>query len=175
MYRAVLAVVLASALLGVTMPALEDARRDRASVAVENELDRLRATANQLDAVDDPTAGPGARRSLTIDLPARQWTSARIDRLTLHPETADSPGRASWQVAGGRTVRRALPELSLRTPAGEPLSLSGPGTHELTLTLDGQPGSSVVTVRRLKYDNEANPRHARVVHVRDDIDSRLFV
>lgn len=175
MIRAVLAVVLAGALLGATMPALEDARRERASATVENELDRLVATANQLAAVDDPTAGAGARRSLTITLPAREWSSARIDHATLHPGTADTPSRVTWQVADGRTVVRPLADLSLRTADGTPLVLSGPGTHELTLTLDGRAGSAVVTVRRLKYDDEVNPRYESVVHVRDDIDARLFV
>lgn len=149
-YRAVLAVLLASALLGATLPALDDARRERASMTVAEQAETLERTARRLARTDDPTADAGARRIVTLSLPASDRTTAAVDRLSVGPASGDAGGRIRWHVRGGSTHEAMLSGPRLGTTDGEPLALDGPGRHRLVLALDGRPDSPVVTVRRLK-------------------------
>ena len=149
-YRTVLAVLLATALLAVTLPPLDDARRERGATAVATDLEAVERAANDLVATDNPTTDAGARRVVTVRLPASRWTSAGVDRITITPSTADAPARVSWQVHRGRTATRRLPGLRLETATGGPLRLRETGRHRLVLVLSGTPESPVVTVRRLK-------------------------
>jgi len=149
-YRTVLAVLLATALLAVSLPALDDARQERAATAVATDIDALQRAAGDLLAADDPTDGAGARRVFTFRLPARQWTNAGIEQVTITPRADGTPASVSWRVDGDRTMSRPLPGLPLQTPTGAPLRLQSQGRHRLVLALSGTPGSPVVTVRRLK-------------------------
>lgn len=149
-YRAVLAVVLATALLGVALPPLDDARSDRAAAAVADQTTELERVVEELVATDDPTGEDGARRIVELRVPARHWTSAGVERVAIRPTGADGTASVSWRVRGGRTRDRSLPGQTVATDDGEPLVLRETGPHRLVLTLDGQPGAPVVTVRRLK-------------------------
>jgi len=148
--RTVLAVVLATALLGVTLPALDDARRERASVTVTDQVDAIERTATRLHQTDDPTVGAGARRIVTMSLPASDWTTAGVDRFAIRPGSGDSSGTAVWHVDGGTTHTRALDAPRIGTGDGQPLVLDTAGHHRLVLALDDRSGTAVVTVRRLK-------------------------
>lgn len=148
--RLVLAVALATALVASALVPLDDARRERGAAVVADQASAIERRAATLLERDDPTEGAGARRIVTLDLPARSWTSARVDRLTLRPGTDATRPRITWRVVGGRTHTRRLPNVPLATEDGTPLVVRGPGLHRLTLSLDGRPGAPVVTVRRLK-------------------------
>lgn len=148
-YRAVLAVLLATALLGATLPALDDARRERASATVAEQAETVERTARRLARTDDPTGDAGARRVLTLSLPASDWTTAAVENLSIGPASGDAGGRIRWHVDGS-THEAVLSGPPLRTDDGAPLVLNRTGHHRLVLALDGDPARPVVTVRRLK-------------------------
>lgn len=145
MLRAVLAVLVAAALLGLSMPVVDSARVSHADSQVQSELADLEAVAADLRAESDPTPPgvPGARVERTLVLPPRSWGNAGIAQLTL-PDSADTPVR--WHVPGGetRTVRPSPPLVA--PPAG--LELHEPGPHRLELSLQRRGGRSVVVVSR---------------------------
>lgn len=143
MYRAVLAVVLAAALVGAAAPGIDQARRTATDATVSDQLAALDAAAQRLAATDDPVAGPGARRVVSLRIPDETWTDAGVDRVTLR-WTEDGGAVAAWARADG-THQQTL-DAPLR-PAGEVLRL-GPGRHVLRLRLGGDPGAPVVTVER---------------------------
>lgn len=145
MLRAVLAVLIAAALLGLSMPVVDSARVGHADSQVRSELTDLEAVAADLRAESDPTPPgvPGARIERTLVLPPRSWGNAGIAQLTL-PGSADAPVR--WHVHSGemRTVRQSPPMVA--PPEG--LELREPGTHRLELSLQRRDGRSVVVVSR---------------------------
>lgn len=149
-YRVVLAVALATALVAATMPALADARRERASAVVADQAESLERIGKRLVATEDPVETAGARRLVAFRLPARQWSSARVDRVAIRPARDDGPARIDLRVAGGRTGTHAMLGVPLGTPDGRPLVLRTTGRHRLVLSLDGRRGAPRVTVRRLK-------------------------
>lgn len=149
-YRAVLAVVLATALLGVALPPLDDARADRATAVVADQVAEIERVGTTLVATDDPVGDSGARRLVSFRIPARHWTSAGVDRVTIRPTDADAPASVSWRVRGVESNKRVLPGLAVATDDGEPLVLREAGQQQLVLALDGEPGSPVVTIRQLK-------------------------
>lgn len=153
MIRAVLAVVLAAALLAASLPAIDDARRERTGTAVHEEVDRLVDAARRMAATDDP--GAGARRVLVVRLPAEGWTAARVDALAFREN-----GTVAWTV-GGRTSERR-PPIALRSAGDGALILRGAGPHRLVLSLDGTVAHPVVTVRRFNPQEAARVAHARV-------------
>ncbi|WP_225333607.1 DUF7311 family protein [Halomicrobium urmianum] len=155
MYRAVLAVVLAAALVGAASPAIDHARRAATDATVADQLSTVEAAADRLAAADDPIAGAGARRVVSITVPRSTWSDAGVRRLTLQWR----PNRgtvATWDRPDG-TRRRTLAG-PLRPTADAPLTF-GPGRHEVVLRLDGTPADPVVTVSRTGGEGEpARPR-----------------
>lgn len=149
-YRTVVAVVLAGALVSAALPGIEDARRERTAAMVADDVDDLVRTARVLVENDDPIPGAGARRHVQIRLPPRSTTSAAVEAITIRPRTPGRPAAVRWVVADGRTGRRSIPDLPLATPNETPLELAGTGRHRLVLTLDGTAGDPLVTVRRFK-------------------------
>lgn len=162
MIRVVLAVVLTTALLGASLPAIDDARRDHTDAAIRAELRTVERAATSLLETDDPT-DDGARRVVTVRLPTRSWTDARTEEVTIGPATDGRGGRFSWTVAGGTRQVRRLAEVPLRTPDGDPVSLTGTGRKRLVLSLDGSSAEPVVTVRRFTRDHGPTRAHATVV------------
>jgi len=148
--RLVLAVALTTALIATALVPLGDARRERASAVVAEQASAIERHGGALLASDDPIDGPGARRTVTLGLPTRTWTSAPVDRLTVQPASDAKPASISWRVAGEQTHVRHLPGVPLASVDGTPLVIRGTGTHRLTLALDGHADEPVVTVRRLK-------------------------
>lgn len=151
MLRLVLAVALAAALLAVVTPALEDARATRTERLTARELGRIESAAEALVHEESP----GARRTLTVSLPARSPTAAPLAFASLGgipdrtaagatSETADTSGwdLLAYRIAGGSTVvRRVGVDLRVvrdgETVASDSraLVLSGGETYRLTLRL----------------------------------------
>lgn len=158
MIRAVLAVCLAVALLGVALPAVENASHDHAASVADAELARLRATLTDLAATDDalPADSPGARRLVTLRIPTPDLTTAPVAYLAIGGVPGGEAGDASpthtdrlayrLQGEGPRTV--SVP-LDLRTPGDGPLVLRSPGRHRLRcrLVADDDGGVAVRVAR----------------------------
>lgn len=161
MIRVVLAVVLATALLAASLPAIDEARRDHTETTVGTELRTVERVATSLLATDDPTED-GARRVLTVRLPARSWSDAGVDAVTIGQSRAGNGGRFTWSARGGRQRIRRLPDVPLRTDDGDALTLESSGRHRLVLSLDGNRTAPVVTVRTFTSDDGASPAHATV-------------
>lgn len=103
MIRAVLAVLLATALLGAALPVAERAERDRNAALATGELQRLADRAGQLAVDNDPVSPSAAPAATTVAVrpPDPQFTDGgRVvvadDRLLWEPrrgenETVESP------------------------------------------------------------------------------------
>lgn len=141
MIRAVLAAVVAAALLAAALPAVESVRTDRTSAAMERSVERIERAGNGLLASD--AADAGARRVVSVSLPARSLASAGVERFTV----SCSPDCAvRYRLAGGLAERHRVRSVPLATPEG-PVRFSKPGTHRLALGLARENGSRIVTVR----------------------------
>lgn len=144
MIRAVLAVVLAVALLSLSLPAIEDARTKRTDQQLATELEQLdRAAADLYEAEVPRTATPGARRTVTIRIPERGVTTAGVTEVRIGGKR---PAEYAYQLPGGplRTIPASVPVM----PAGgDPITLSGSGNHRLVLTLAQRNGTKTVEIR----------------------------
>lgn len=160
MLRIVLAVVLATALLGVSQPVIEDARRDHTETAIRTEIQRVERAATDLLDEDDPTSGDGARRVVTITLPAESWTDAGIGVVTFKRSRDGQGGRVTWALDHGPVHVRHLPAIPLRSGSNGPFTLQTPGRHRLVLTLDGASAAPLVTIRQFTSDDVATGFHA---------------
>lgn len=154
MLRLVLAVALASSLVAVATPALEDARTTRTERLTERELDRVATAAHSLVREE----APGARRTLKMSFPAESPTEAPLAFVALgglpdeEASAVDTAGGdlLAYEVAGGRQrVVRVESDLWVRRNDGDSipsdsraLVLRGGKTYRLTLELvrlDGRP------------------------------------
>lgn len=139
--RVVLAAVLAAALLAASLPAVEAVRTDRTTAAMDRTVDRVQRAGNAL--LTNEAADAGARRVVTVALPARSFTAAGVDQFAVR---CSADCTVDYRLAGSDLHQRRLPSVPLATPDG-PVVFSSPGTHRLALGLDRQNGSRVVTVR----------------------------
>jgi len=150
MLRVVFAAALTVVLVGVALPAIDDARRTNAAAAVQGDLQTVERAALSLLETDEDTPGAGARRSVTVRLPSRSWTSVGIEYVSVGGPPGEPPadpgqGVVVYRVRGGEPRRLAL-DVPLYTPDG-PVVLRGDGEHRLTLGVERIDGQRVVTVR----------------------------
>ncbi|MGQ3328568.1 DUF7311 family protein [Halorubrum sp. FL23] len=150
MIRVVLTVLVAVALLAVSMPALEDARAVTTDERLEAESDRVERAIGGLASgsmsVSDPSLA--ARTTVTVRAPSGV-AAARIDRLALvEPERpGDESGAAlRYRIGGGRdrTVRIA-PEAAAASVdvVDGPIALRTRGESRLELRLVDDEGPTV--------------------------------
>ncbi len=144
MIRVVLAAVLLVAVAGTAAAAIETGRHDRTAARLDAGVERIERAARLLVDRADPTATgvPGARRVVTVRLPARSLSSAGVASVVFRGET----DTVSYRVRGGRTRRHALP-VDLQTPGG-PVDLRAAGRHRVRLGLVGPPTGVRVTRER---------------------------
>lgn len=162
MIRAVLCVVLAVALVAVSIPAIDAARRDHTETLVRLELREFTQAARNLLETDDPVRGAGARRIVVLSLPEESWSDAGVDSVTIETGWNGSGGHLTWAVKGGRRQTRRLQDVPIHTVRGDPIVLKSAGKHRLVLTLDGTAAEPFVTVRRFKTDDALTEVHATV-------------
>lgn len=165
MLRVVVAVALATAMLAVSLPAIDGASADRTSVIVRAEVDTLETAVRDLKTGDGavPEGISGARRVVTVRLPARGWTSTRLEYLAIgsriDPSRAEQNETAfAWRVESGPVQTRRLPGIQIEHADGDgddPLVLREPGPHRLALTLVEHAGNRSVVVRRLSGPDES--------------------
>lgn len=138
MIRTLLSVALAAALLAASLPAIESAAADRTAAALDRDIDRIERAGASLLADDDP----GARRVVTVRLPAASLGSAGVDAFTIDCQPRCT-ARYRLDDAGSRTRRLSFP---LTTPDG-PVRLGRAGDHRLTLRLVRSDAGRVVELR----------------------------
>lgn len=157
MIRLLLAVAITAALVGYALPAVEDARANRADALAREELTTLREQtadfAGQNDAT--PPGLPGPTRLAAVRVP--RGTSLRI-----------GVGSRSESLEWVRDGWRGRVETDLRFD--ESLKLDDSGVHRLRVSLVRRDGRTVVRVRRFKPENGTTP-----ARVRTPFDRRLSV
>ena len=133
MIRVVLAVAVAAAIVGTSLPAAERAERDRNAALATDELDGLATTAATLFRRNDP-APDGARA--TIELRAPEPTLTEEGRFVLDDETL------AWRPARGpnRTVEPKVPMRIDRLVVAD--------RARLRLSFERDEGDAVVRVER---------------------------
>jgi len=157
--RVALAVLLALALAGAALPAVDTARNERAADAARATADDLAAAVATLVAANDPTPPgvPGASATVTLTV---------ADRVTLFigGEVSERAGEdagdgtekgaiedgsaVAYLVPGGERRTRSLPA-PVRTPATENDSLTLRETTTLRLTYDRTESGPAVSVTRV--------------------------
>ena len=155
MLRAVLAVIVVAAILAVSQPVVQQGRQDHAATVLADEVDGLVEQARDLVKTDEAVDGAGARRIVTLELPASQRFAAGADYVEI---TGGETPTIEWAVDGGNAHRRVFDGLRVRTSGGEPLRLAGDGEQRVLLALTGPPGDPVVEISRFEPpggDNDA--------------------
>jgi hypothetical protein len=135
--RVVMAVVVAMALLGGSLAAVERARDAHAATRLDDTTTDLAGTAARLADRNDPTHAGDARVLVGLRVPT--GGSLRV-----------VDGHLEWRIGGGPWHRRH-PSVAVRSRTGQ-LRLA-PGRHRLRLTLHRRGGRrSVVVVSRATGD-----------------------
>lgn len=147
MIRLLLAVVLASALLAASLPAIDDARRERTVARLDRAIDRLRDAAAAIR-TDDPARDPSLapRRVVRVRLTDRSWTTGQVDALRIDGRGPDRTARVSYRLRGGRSISRRI-DAPIETP--EPVVLRGRGVHRLALRFLLRGDRPVAVLRRV--------------------------
>jgi hypothetical protein len=145
--RAVLAVAVATALLGVAIPALEDARSDRSVRLVRGEVAAIERAADSLLAADETAPGRGARRVVEVSLPEGSWSDADVDELGIRGSvgTSRTTSTVRYRVDGGSSRTLGV-DAPLYTPDGV-VAVPGDGTARVVLELVRVEGRPAVAVR----------------------------
>lgn len=135
MIRAVLAVLLAVALLSVSLTAIDDVARERTAAQMDRAVERIDGATTQLLGEDPgPTARLAPRRLVTLSLSTRSLTTARVERIAIDAGTdADDTVRIRYSVAGRPSTDHRL-TAPIATPGG-PVVLRGSGDRTLVLRL----------------------------------------
>lgn len=178
MIRVVLAAVLSLALLAVALPAVDDARADRAAATATRELDRVAGAAAALRRSSDPVVSDlvGARRVRHLSVPAPGPGTVGVGALALGGRPngtvpADGPRSdvLTYRLPGGRARVAAVLPVDLRVRRdGRLLSDDTPAVLRddavVSLGYVRRAGRPVVTVslgrgREFKYRNGTTPDH----------------
>lgn len=141
MIRAVLAAVVAAALLAAALPAVESVRTDRTTAVMDRTVERIERAGNSLLASD--AAEAGARRVVTVSLPARSLGSAGVEWFAVN---CSPDCTVAYRLAGVQAESHHVRSVPMTTPDG-PVRFSKPGDHRLSLGLARENGTRVVTVR----------------------------
>lgn len=169
--RAVLAVALTVALLGASLPAVDDARAERTRATLDADLRGVAAAATDVAASDDPVppGRGGARRIVRLRVPERAWTAAGVEYVAVGRRPADGEGGAlAYRLDGGPPRRLRVPGVRLRAADGDPAGVvvRRAGVHRLALGLVDRGGAPTVTVgRREPRAERAPPRDPAEVQV----------
>lgn len=163
MLRAVIAVSLATALLGIGLAGLDTARHEHSDAQVRGEIEHLTAAIHDVHAREAAvgTSDDAARRVVTLRLPERDWTNAGIDYVQIGGtiDQTDAGGNVSdaaggtigYRVAGNHEQHLTLDGIRIEGgPSGErPLVIGESGTHRLAVSLVDRDGNRTVVVERL--------------------------
>lgn len=157
MLRPAFAVLLAVAVLGVALPAVDTARVERSATLADGDLAAFETAVQDLVEREDPAVRPAAaaRRTVALDLPTGTFTTARVAFVAIGGLPDGPPDATDGTVIAYRLdgtihqrrlpvpVRKLGPDGGLR-PVGEPLVVRG--SARVTLLLLERQGEPVVAV-----------------------------
>ena len=146
MLRYVLAAVVALALVGVALPAIDRAGVQASEDALAREARRLADATDRLAATTDP----GGRRLVTVRLPERSAARADVRYLWVDPVT----DTVRWTV-GGRER-----QLRLDADLVRGATLRESGRHRLALRHVERCGRPALVVREFKPEEPATRSYA---------------
>lgn len=145
--RTLLTVVVAAALLGASLPAVDDARATRTDTRLDATATQVTDVAAALVAADDPVPADehGASRTVVVTVPSGGFADARADYLSISGlPNASQPTTVGYRVAG-QPPRQV--DADVRFETGEAPLVLGPGRHTLRLTLVRTSAGTAVRVR----------------------------
>jgi hypothetical protein len=148
--RAVLAVLLAAALLSISLPAVDGAGEERTIARMDRAVEDIETSATDLLAEErGPTARLGPRRVIDVRLPDRSLTTVEVEWFAIDG-MEDSSARISYRLSDRRPThyRSTAP---IATPDG-PVVFRAAGGHTVVLRLVGRGGDATVLVDRRDGD-----------------------
>jgi hypothetical protein len=144
--RTLLTVVVAAAILGMSLPAMADARADRTEAELDTAAARVTDAVAALVAREDPVPATerGASRTVTVTIPHAGMADAEVAYFSLGGvPNASAPSIIGYRVAGRPPRQIESRHRFLTGP--QPLVLP-PGRHHLRLTLVQQSGGARIRV-----------------------------
>lgn len=148
--RVVLSVLLSTALVGVSLPAIDQAALEATDTRVQADLRQFQSAVQTLPQQTDPVGPDDAliHQTITLTLPEKSWTSAPLEYVQIEPTRTG--GILRWQVNGGHEHTIFVEKVPIQTPeSATGIHLTKPGTHRLSLTLVERNEERVVVLRRL--------------------------
>ena len=146
MIRVVVTVLLAIAMLAAALPAVEDAAADRTERQLRADVESIDTAATDLLRSEEAVPGTaGARRTVTVTLPADGIAAAPVERFRI----SSTDRRYNFSVEG-RDETQLRGTVPVHTRGDEPLVLREPGRHELVLALVQIEGERRVIVARIE-------------------------
>ena len=146
--RTLLTVVVAAAILGMSLPAMADARADRTEAELDTAAARVTDAVAALVAREDPVPATerGASRTVTVTIPHAGMADAEVAYFSVGgiPDSP-APSTIAYRVAD-RPPRQV--EASVRLLTGSQPLVLAPGRHTLRLTLVARGGQLWVRVDR---------------------------
>ncbi len=148
MIRTVLAVVLAVAIIGAAVPAIEQGQIDRTETTIRGDLSALDTAITSLTTTEDATQTPSlaAQRAVTVTLPSDGIGAAPIETVVI-----DADG-CTYRIVDGPTDRIpfATAERVVVAPnrSTETLTLNETGRHQLIARLRQYNGSRIIEIER---------------------------
>lgn len=144
MIRYVLVVVLATAIVGMAVPAAEQVATTRGEQAMRADIAEVGSVAESLSEHEPAVDGRGSRRIVAVEMHDRGPLRAEPARLTF--ERAGDRTRVTYRVEGGVEKKQFI-DVPIRHVDGGPVTgARWDGTIRLVLRLTVEDGERVVTV-----------------------------
>lgn len=145
MIRVVLAVVLAIALVGVAVPALEYGAGVNSEQQVGSEVAKIGNAATSLVENEElpPPGQSGAQRVVSVSLPGDSRTTRPVEHLEI--ERHGNRSVATYRVEG-RSEQVAHIDAPIVNGTNDTVELGGSGTRDLVLTLERDGSEAPVIV-----------------------------
>lgn len=155
MIRVVLAVLLAAALLSISLPAIDAVGEERATAQMDRAVERIEASAVDLRQENPgPTARLGPRRVIDLRLPGRSLTTAGVEYISITGREG-GPARISYALSEREPSHRDL-TVPIATPDGD-VVLRSTGRHTILLRLVHREGDPTVVVSHRDRDGSDAP------------------
>jgi hypothetical protein len=142
--RYALVLVLATAIVGMAVPASDQVATTRGEQAVQTDIESIETAAASLSEREPAVEGPGPRRIVTIEMHDNELLRAEPEQVTF--ERVGDRTRITYRVEGGLTQTEFL-SVPIRHADGGPVETHDwDGSVRLVLRLTVEDGERVVTI-----------------------------